>query len=187
MRIVGGILKGKKIDFIKSSITRPLKNMVKESVFNVINHSPLINLKLVNSSVLDLYSGIGSFGIECISRGSKKITFVEKDKNAVKLLKKNLSTLNVSHKADIKVCDTNYYFQNLKIEDKFEIIFLDPPFAEKYNFFEDLNSIKKMNILASNHIIILHRESKTFDKFDGSFNVILKKKYGRSQVIFGKF
>ena len=72
MRIISGFLKGKKIDFLKSSTTRPLRDFVKENIFNIIKHSNLIKLKLENANILDLYSGIGSFGIECISRGVKK-------------------------------------------------------------------------------------------------------------------
>ena len=68
MRIIGGELKGKKILFLKSKITRPLRNFVKENIFNIIENSNKINISLSNANVLDLYSGIGSFGIECISR-----------------------------------------------------------------------------------------------------------------------
>ena len=72
MRVISGFLKGKKIDFLKSSTTRPLRDFVKESTFNVLIHSNLINIPLENANVLDLYSGVGSFGIECVSRGVKK-------------------------------------------------------------------------------------------------------------------
>ena len=71
MRVISGYLKGKNILFLKSSITRPLKDVVKENIFNIIQHSNLIKISLIQSSVLDLYSGVGSFGIECISRGAK--------------------------------------------------------------------------------------------------------------------
>ena len=91
MRIISGKLKGKTISFLKSSITRPLKDSVKESIFNIIIHSNLLNVTIKNSNILDLYSGIGSFGLECISRGAEKITFVEKDKNAAEILKKKLN------------------------------------------------------------------------------------------------
>ena len=77
MRIISGKYKGKNINFIKNSKTRPLKDSVKESIFNILVHSPKVKIKLENSSVLDLYSGVGSFGLECISRGARKITFVD--------------------------------------------------------------------------------------------------------------
>ena len=68
MRIISGKLKGKSLNFLKSSITRPLKDSVKENIFNILKHSNLINLKIDRANILDLYSGIGSFGLECISR-----------------------------------------------------------------------------------------------------------------------
>ena len=91
MRIIGGKYKGKFLNHIKSVITRPLKDMVKENIFNILSHSSDVGINLENSKVLDLYSGTGSFGIECVSRGAKKVTFVEEDKNALEALRKNLS------------------------------------------------------------------------------------------------
>ena len=88
MRIISGTLKGKTISFLRSSITRPLKDSVKENIFNIIYHSKLLNIKLEKSNILDLYSGIGSFGLECISRGARKVVFVEKNKKTTEILKK---------------------------------------------------------------------------------------------------
>ena len=102
MRVISGKLKGKTISFLKSKKTRPLKDSVKENIFNVLVHSNLIKVKLEMSNILDLYSGIGSFGIECISRGANKITFVEKDKDVVQTLKKNLSNLSIQNQATIE-------------------------------------------------------------------------------------
>ena len=98
MRIISGFLKGKKIDFLKSTTTRPLRDFVKESTFNVIEHSSLIKISLKNANILDLYSGVGSFGIECISRGAKKILFVESDAKTLAVLKKNINNLKIFSK-----------------------------------------------------------------------------------------
>ena len=101
MRIISGKYKGKSINFIKNTTTRPLKDSVKENIFNILAHSPEVKIKVENSNVLDLYSGVGSFGLECISRGAKKITFVEKNKDALKILKNNL--LKLSNKKNIEL------------------------------------------------------------------------------------
>ena len=77
MRIIGGNFKGKKIFEPKDKETRPLKDLTKESIFNLIIHSNKFKVDLKNSYILDLFSGDGSFGLECLSRGVKKITFVE--------------------------------------------------------------------------------------------------------------
>ncbi len=185
MRIISGKLKGKTISFIKSSTTRPLKDNVKENIFNIISHSKFLNNGIKNSNVLDLYSGIGSFGIECLSREAKKVTFVEKDSNAIKILEKNLSNLAINEKSLIVFDKIENFFKKENFE-KFDIIFLDPPFAEN-EFIKDLQMIKEKKIFKKNHLIILHREHKSEDKLNKVLNIRLIKKYGRSKIIFGKF
>ena len=75
MRIISGSFKGKKILIPKDKKTRPLKDLTKESIFNIIQHSTKFKINISNSSILDLFSGVGSFGIECLSRGVKKVFF----------------------------------------------------------------------------------------------------------------
>ena len=88
MRIISGIYKGKKIQQPNDNKTRPLKDLTKESIFNILTHSNKIKVALQESEVLDLFSGVGSFGIECLSRGVKQVTFVEKYKKVLPILKK---------------------------------------------------------------------------------------------------
>ena len=76
MRIISGIFKGKKILQPKDQKTRPLKDLTKESIFNIIEHSKKFKVELKNSIILDLFSGTGSFGIECLSRNAKKVNVV---------------------------------------------------------------------------------------------------------------
>jgi 16S rRNA (guanine966-N2)-methyltransferase len=184
MRIIGGKLKGKKIFFLDSNITRPLRDLVKESIFNIINHSNLIPVNLENSNILDLYSGIGSFGIECISRGAKEITFVENDVNAIQILKKNLHTLKLEDRTYLYTSQISSSIK--KINNNFDVIFLDPPFVD-HNYKEILAQIKEREIFKKKHIIILHRDAANKDELDKIITTILTKKYGRSKIIFGVF
>ena len=186
MRIIAGYLKGKKIDFLKSSITRPLRDYVKENIFNVINHSNLVDIDLENANVLDLYSGVGSFGVECISRGSKKITFIENDKIALDALKKNLKNLNIEDKCKIFENKIIRFFDQTKNKDKYEIFFFDPPFDESF-IIEDLEILKNLKIFKKKHLIIIHRDQKSKDNLNKIMNIFLIKKYGRSKIIFGDF
>jgi 16S rRNA (guanine966-N2)-methyltransferase len=185
MRIISGLLKGKIINFIKNSNTRPLKDSVKENIFNILKHSNLINIEIEKANILDLYSGIGSFGLECISRGAEKVTFVEESIDAVNILKKNLNLLLINNKATIINEKIEDMLKNNKKE-KFNIFFLDPPFADN-EFIKVLNMIQKNKIYKSRHIVVLHREKETIDKLDNFIDIILTKKYGRSKVIFGVF
>ncbi len=185
MRIIGGLLKGKKIKFLKNTTTRPLKDSVKENIFNILTHSNVIKTKIENSDVLDLYSGVGSFGIECISRGSQKVTFIEKDKNAFDALRENLQYLSIGNKTNIFFNDIEKILKN-KIDKKFNIFFFDPPFND-FKFIRNLKIIKNLEIFKNNHIIIIHRERGTIDNFTGIMNIINIKEYGRSKIIFGVF
>ena len=183
MRIISGFLKGKKINFFKNQTTRPLKDSVKENIFNILKHSKLIKVEIENSNVLDLYSGIGSFGLECISRGAKKVIFVEKDPNVIKILRKKLIKLSIERKS----IANNGMIQNFLTKDfgeKFNILFLDPPFIDK-EFIKNLITIKNKKLMKKNHIIIIHREKKTQDDFNNTMKTISIKEYGRSKIIFG--
>ena len=99
MRIISGKFKGRNISFLKSLTTRPLKDSVRENIFNILTHSNDIKVKLKNATILDLYSGIGSFGLECLSREAKMVTFVEIDIEATKILRENLLNLLAEKKS----------------------------------------------------------------------------------------
>jgi 16S rRNA (guanine966-N2)-methyltransferase len=186
MRIISGSLKGKRMQFLKSATTRPLRDFVKESIFNIINHSNYIEVSLENINVLDLYSGVGSFGIECISRGAKKTTFVENDNKALMILKNNIKQLKIENKSKIFENKIVSFFKQLNKNDKYEIIFFDPPFSENF-FINDLQMIKKSNICTKKHLIVIHRENKSEDELSGIINIFLTKNYGRSKILFGSF
>lgn len=185
MRIISGSLKGRSIKFIRNLKTRPLKDSVRESIFNILKHSNYIKTKIDNSNILDLYSGIGSFGIECISRGAGKVTFIEQDKEAINILKENLIKLSIIGKSKIYINKIENILSK-EIKEKFNIIFLDPPFAD-YSFFHNLELIKKKNIFFNNHLIIIHRSEKSKDKIENILEIIETKMYGKSKIIFGVF
>ena len=147
--------------------------------------SNLFNINLKKSNILDLYSGIGSFGIECISRGGYGVTFVERDESAVETLNKNLLTLSIDNKATVIKSEIMSFLNERQLK-KFDIFFLDPPFGDN-NFLEELKLIRKKKIYKNNHILIIHRESRSADNFEKLINPLIVKKYGRSKIIFAKF
>ena len=184
MRIISGNYKGKKILLPKDKLTRPLKDLTKESIFNIIKHSKLLDINIENSNILDLFSGVGSFGLECLSRGAKSVTFLESYKEVLIVLKKNIESLkqkNFSH-----VIEKNIFAKNTleSLDNKFDIIFMDPPYKEK-KLVDLLGTIIKLKLLKDSGIIIIHRHKKEEDKFPNEFNIIVKKSYGISKIIFG--
>ena len=101
MRIISGQFKGKKIKEPIDRNTRPLKDLTKESIFNIIQHSNNLNISLKNSDILDLFSGVGSFGLEALSRGANSVTFIENYPDVIKVLKENIENLDLSQKCKI--------------------------------------------------------------------------------------
>ena len=185
MRIISGKLKGKKILLPKDINTRPLRDLVKESIFNLINHSTKINFQIENSNVLDLFSGTGSFGIECISRGANNVTFVENYNDALKILKENISILGIDKKSKIieKNC-FDFLESNNDLNNKYDLIFLDPPYKEK-NINNIINKIKENKTLNNDGIMIIHRHKKDDIKISKNLRIIDQRSYGISKIIIG--
>ena len=183
MRIISGSYKGKKILEPKDILTRPLKDLTKESIFNIITHSNKFNINLTESFILDLFSGVGSFGLECLSRGAKKVVFVENYHGVLPVLKKNLINLKSLSNYEILEEDINNTNIFSKFNNKFNLIFLDPPYKLK-NLNIILKNLTDNKILNKNGIIILHRHKNQKDIFPNNFNIIEEKIYGISKVLF---
>jgi len=185
MRIIAGTSKGKKILQPKDQLTRPLKDLTKESIFNIIMHSNKFETKIEGSKILDLFSGVGSFGLECLSRGALNAVFVESYKEVLDILKKNIENLNYVNSSTIIEQDI-YDSLDFKTLKKFDIIFIDAPYKEK-RVDMLLQKIFDAKILNDKSIIIIHRHKKENENFIDNFNIIEEKIYGISKVIFGNF
>lgn len=185
MRVIGGILKGKKLYRPLDQATRPLKDIVKESIFNVIQHSSANFVNLKDSLILDLFSGTGSFGIECLSRGAKKVLFCENYQKSLDILKKNIEYLNLQNKSEI-IKRNIYEIENNFMNDKrFDLIFIDPPFKDK-NLNILIDKIEKLKILKPNSVIIIHRNKKIKEEIINKFKIFDEKIFGLSKILFGK-
>ena len=184
MRIISGNCKGKKILLPKDKLTRPLKDLTKESIFNIIKHSKLLDVNLENSEILDLFSGVGSFGLECLSRGALNVTFLESYTEVLTVLKNNI--VNLKQQESSRVIEKDIFAENtLKaLNNKFDIIFMDPPYKEKKLVYL-LKTIIKLRLLKDNGVIIIHRHKKEEDIFPNEFKIIIEKNYGISKIIFG--
>ena len=183
MRIISGSFRGKKIYQPMNDKTRPLKDLVKESIFNIINHSKKFKIDLENANILDMFSGVGSFGIECLSRGVREVVFVENYQGVIPILKKNL--LNLKSVDNYKIIEKDIYNNDkiITLNIQFDIIFLDPPFKDK-NLHTIFRKFKNEKLLKENGIIILHRHKDEKDIFLEDFNIIEEKKYGISRIFF---
>ena len=192
MRIIAGKFKGITLFAPTDKKIRPLKDLVRESIFNFLTHSNKILFRLKQSNILDLYSGTGSFGLECVSRGAAEVVFFEKEKEAINILEKNIKKLKVEEETKIFSDDI---FNVIKKHDralfdwlpdlKLDLIFCDPAFKDT-NINDLIELIIAKDLLKKNGIIILHRHKNTKEKFTTYFKVIDERVYGLSKIIFGK-
>ena len=184
MRIIGGNYRGKKIYLPLDKKTRPLRDIVKESIFNLIEHSNKFNIVIKNSKILDLFAGSGSFGLECISRGAKKVIFLENYTKILSILKKNIFSIHAENNCEIIKKDCFDFFLNSKLENKFDLIFLDPPYKEqKINLI--IEKIKENMVLKENGIMIIHRHKKDNLKISKKINILDERIYGISKITIG--
>ena len=183
MRIISGTFRGKKILEPKDIKTRPLKDLTKESIFNILNHSNKFKIDLEDSNILDLFSGVGSFGIECLSRGVKSVIFIENYNGVLPVLKKNLQNLKAieNYKIIEKDINNGKIFETL--DKKFDIVFMDPPYKDK-NLNLLLENLENIKILNKNGIVVIHRHKNEQDMIPKNFKVIEEKNYGLSKIIF---
>ena len=187
MRIIAGNLRGSTLYITKNKTTRPLKDLVRESIFNLLTHSNKILFRLDHSNILDLYSGTGSFGLECLSRNAKNVFFVENERNAYNILKKNIKKLKLEKRTKAFFNDVLNFIEKEKYFDsKFDLIFFDPPFKDT-SVEKLIGLILKKNLLNKNGVLILHRSTATKEKLPNTFQILEERVYGVSKIIFGKF
>jgi len=184
MRIIAGKLKGKKLLLPSDNTTRPLRDLVKESIFNLITHSNKINFKIENSNILDLFSGTGSFGLECLSRGANHVTFFENYLPAINILKKNIQQTKLENSCKLHTQDCFTFFEEEKKNHNYDLIFMDPPFKES-RVSTLIEMIKDKNILKKNGVIIIHRHKSDQLMINMSITVIDQRKYGISKITVG--
>lgn len=161
-------------------ITRPTTDRIKETLFNIIAFD------IPQCQFLDLFSGSGAIGIECLSRGAKKVVFVEKDEKAFRCIEENLKKTSLKEDAIVYNMDVRTAIEKLgNQKQQFDIIFLDPPY--KLDFIEDvLRDIMAQNLLASEGYIILeHGTEYILPPFRG-LKTIKEKKYKTTTLRFLK-
>ncbi len=148
MRVIAGKAKGVQLKTPEGLLTRPTIDRVKEALFSIIQFD------LPAAAVLDLFGGTGQLGIEALSRGAKNAVFVDQREEACRLIRENLKKTRLDQQA--KVVRSDYLDYLKRCREKYDIIFLDPPYAEV--FLENaLKCITEIDILQSGGIIVAER------------------------------
>ena len=157
MRVISGSAKGRKLKDVKIDI-RPTSDMVKESIFNIIQ------FEIEGRRVLDLFAGSGQLGIEALSRGASYAVFVDSNPQAIKLINQNLEVCGFSGRHPEISSTFNYdvirYLKREANNGSFDIIFIDPPYGTSY-ITETLEIITGFDKLNTNGIIICETDAQT--------------------------
>lgn len=182
MRIISGSARSTKLYTLEGmEITRPTLDRVKESVFNIVQQ------EIEGAKVLDLFAGSGAIGLEFASRGAKKVILCDKSKEAISVIKKNVEKTHLKEKVEIYNLDYKDCIK--KIEEKMEIIYLDPPYKTEY-IKEAIIRMLEKNIIGQDTKLIIEtddneRIEKEIEKIK-EIQITDKRKYGRAHIIFAK-
>lgn len=172
MRVTTGSRRGGKLEKNKLSFVRPTTDKVKQALFTKLQFF------IPDKIVLDLFCGTGALGIEALSRGAKKVVFVDKNYKSIMLTKTNLRNLKLE--AEVLKIDAIKFLQ--KQTEKFDLILIDPPYASKL-YEPALKVIFEKDLLSANGIIVCEHDR---DENINSeiYNVIDKKRYGNTFLTF---
>lgn len=182
MRVISGIARGTKLDSRESISTRPTLDRIKENMFNLIQD------KVRDSVVLDLFAGSGQLGIEALSRGADRAYFCDIDREDIIFLNKNIAKTRLTEKSIVLNEDFKKVLNT--VNTKFDLIFIDPPY--KSNFVEEsINLIYEKSILNDDGLIIIETdETQKIQELLNSksyINILKTKNYGRVSLFIISF
>ncbi|NLL56046.1 MAG: 16S rRNA (guanine(966)-N(2))-methyltransferase RsmD [Clostridiales bacterium] len=179
MRVIAGKYGGRKFVSPTGNDIRPTTDRAKENLFNILQND------LQGAVVIDLFCGSGALGIEALSRGANKVYFCDKQGDALKVTKKNLSFVPDSHYEIVKgdFLDVLARLSNRGI--KADLIICDPPYDANY-VQNILDKINQTAILASGGTIIIEQKSRSEEVLHNEFDLVDSRKYGDTKIFFYK-
>lgn len=180
MRIIAGKYKGHKIDRVNSPLTRESQDKVRGAIFNSIVND--IN----GSNVLDLFAGSGSYGLEALSRGANKTTFIDREKIAINTIRNNLEKLKIS-RDEYQLIQGDYKLGlNKLIKDgvRFNIVIIDPP----YKYILNSSDYELLDLVTDDEGLLIYELDKKSEEVEvyGRFQLVKSKVYGSKKVLYYK-
>ncbi len=179
MRIISGTARGTKLFTLTGDNTRPTLDRVKESLFNIINK------KIYEAKVLDLFAGSGAIGLEFASRGAEKVVLCDNSKEAINIINKNIEKTHLKEKVELIKSDAIIVLEKLKNE-KYDIIFLDPPYNSQL-IEKTVKKVFSQDMLSTDGTLIVETDDeerilKEIEKYKK--NIYDTRSYGRVKLIF---
>ena len=177
MRVITGSARGRRLISPEGRDVRPTTDKVKESLFNIIQ------FELQGAVVLDLFAGSGQMGLEALSRGAVSCMFTDAAREAVDIVKENARTTGFFDKCRYLVSDYRNYIRKASGRDKFDLVFIDPPYAMQCSA-DALKRLLEGGLLAPGAIAVLESGEEEIDLGSlGSFEVIKSTHYGKKSFI----
>lgn len=179
LRVIGGILKGKKLYSVRDMSIRPTADRLRESIFNILSQ------RVIDAVVLDLFAGTGALGIEALSRGAESVVFVDNRKKALSVLKRNIDSCTLDQKASIVKWNIRQNLNCIRsIKQNFDLVFLDPPYDNNL-IKPTLFNLDKCHSLKNGAFVIV--EHSLFEPIPTdliAFDLLDQRKYGKTLVSF---
>ena len=181
MRIIGGKFKGLKLIPPNDLGIRPTSDRFKEALFSILD-SKKYNINIYNSKLIDIFSGTGALGIEALSRGAKKVYFLDQDTKSIQIIKTNISKLKINNQDDItiKIIKEEATKALKKVNEIFDIVLMDPPY-NKNIIKEILENLKNHNLINTNSYIFAESDKTEIVDCNG-YEVLDTKIYGKSKL-----
>lgn len=179
MRIIGGELKGKKLYSVNGTTTRPTSDRVREAIFNILA------AQVRDAVVLDLFAGTGAFGLEAISRGAGFAVFVDAEREAMVVLKRNIQACRVEQKAKTVLWDIKKNLNCLEtMAPAFNLVFMDPPYHRNLIRSSLMNLLACRSLANGACIIIEHARKEPIPANQPMLQLTDQRRYGKTLVSF---
>lgn len=172
MRVISGSLRGLKLDSLPGLDTRPTLDRVKEALFSMLFD------RVTDSVGLDLFAGSGGLGIELLSRYGKECTFVDESQDALNVVRSNIRKAHLESVSQVVHSDAIAFLN--RTDKKYDIIFLDPPYASGL-YTDVLSVIKARGLLAAGGLIVCECDANFVLSPEG-YSILKDKKYGKVRV-----
>ena len=177
MRIITGKFKGRSLSTVRDLSVRPATARVKAAIFNMLQN----RLSLQDAAILDLFAGSGNLGFEALSRGAKRVSFIDDNRQVLNGIRSNAQMLDCVDQCDIIHDDALSFIQHC--HDEFDLIFADPPYAYTGTVTLPSLIIERKLLKNGGFLIIEHAKQTTFDS-SGMYRLAVQKEFGNTRVSF---
>ena len=182
MRIISGKHKGRRIELVKEAAetVRPTSDFAREAIFNILTHGKhgQNGHSFIDKQVLDVFCGTGAFGLEALSRGAARVTFIDQSREALANARYNATKMKETESADFMLADGT---KLPKARKAFSLIFLDPPYFGKM-IEPALKTLHAGGWIAEDGLVVVEHDAKEQVAFPETFTVVDERRYGRAVI-----